>query len=190
MTNYTENLKKRIILVVIGILCYYFAAIPISLVPRLLLPGDTVSYLLGFSLYSLVSIGLLFYFVYRALFKVNPSLMPITKKHKKAILVATIMIPGLFIAFSSGLVVPEWEQGECTISSSMRMQDGTLQGSTTSQTVSGISECLNHCRYQDDFNPELEKTCQFRGLFDSTPTAITDESAEHGNDTLFDVKIK
>ena len=190
MSNYRHNLRKRIIWIAIGILCYYFAIIPISLIPRVLLPGTSLSYFSGFSLYSLVSIGLLLYFIYRALFKVNPSLMPLIKKYKKIMLVSVIIIPTLTIVLPSGLIVPEWEQGECSISSAMIMQDGTFQGSTTSQTITGISECLNHCKYYDDFNPKLEKTCQFRGLFGSAPIVITNESVEYNNEITFDGKIK
>ncbi len=189
MTNYFENLRKRVIWIAVGILCYFFAIIPVSLIPHILLPVTDMSYFSGFSLYSLVSIGLLFYFVYRALFKVNPSWMPLVRKYKKTMLVFVTIIPTLFIVLPSGLIVPEWEQGQCSISSSMVMQDGTFQGSTTSQTMSDISECLDHC-YYDDFNPKLEKTCQFRGLFDSAPTVITSESAEYDGKIAFDGKIR
>jgi len=190
MTNYFENLRKRIIWIAIGILCYYFAIIPLSLIPHFLLPGIGMSYFSGFSLYSFVSIGLLLYFIYRALFKVNPSLTPLVKKYKKILLITTITIFTLMISLHSGMIVPEWEQGECSISSSMIMQDGTFQGSTTSQTITGISKCLNHCKYYDNFNPELEKICQFRGLFGSAPIVITNESVEYNNEITFDGKRK
>ncbi|QMU55218.1 MAG: hypothetical protein GKS07_10185 [Nitrosopumilus sp.] len=190
MTNYFENLRKRIIWIIIGILCYYFAIIPISLISHVTLPGIGLSYFSGFSSYQLVSMGLLFYFVYRALFKVNPSFMPLIKKYKKILLVFVIITSTSTIVLPSGLIVPEWEQGECRISSSMIMQDGTSQGSTTSQTMTGISECLDHCRHYDDFNPKLEKTCQFRGLFDSVPTVMTNESTEYDGKIAFDGKIR
>lgn len=192
MTNYFENLRKRIIWIAIGILCYYFAAIPISLIPHLLLPGIGISSFSAFGLYSFVSIGLLLYFVYRALFKVNPSLMPLFKKlkiYKKIILSTIIIIPLTTIVISSGLIIPELEYGECAISSSMIMLDGTHQGSTTSQSMNNISECLNHCKYYDDFNPKLEKTCQFRGLFGSDPIVITNESVDYNNKIKFNGKI-
>ena len=190
MTNYFENVPKRIIWIVIGILCYYFAIIPISLIPHVLLPGIGLSYFSGFSSYQFVSTGLLLYFVYRALFKVNPSLMPLIKKYKKSVLIFLIMIPTLIMTLYSGLIVPEWEQGECRISSSMVMQDGIFQGSTTSQSIAGVSECLDHCKFHDDFNPKLEKTCQFRGLFDSAPTYTTKESTEYNIEVTFDGKRK
>ncbi len=190
MTNYFENLRKRVIWIAVGILCYYFAVIPISLIPHVLLPGIGLNYFSGFSSYQLVSIGLLSYFVYRALFKVDPTLMPLIKKYKKIMLVSAMIITTLTIILPSGLIVSEWEQGECSISSAMVMQDGTFQGSTTSQSISGVSECLDHCKYYDDFNPKLEKTCQFKGLFDSAPTVITDESAEYDSKIAFDGKIK
>ena len=190
MTNYFENLRKRVIWIVIGILCYYFAIIPISMIPHVLLPGTSMSYFSGFSLYSLVSIGLLLYFVYRALFKVNPSFMPLIKKYKKPILVFVIIIFTSTVVLPSGLIIPEWERGQCSVSSAMIMQDGTFQGSTTSQTMTGKSECLDHCKYYNDFNPKLEKTCQFQGLFDSSPTVITNESAEYDSKIAFDGKIK
>ena len=190
MKNYFENLHKRIIWVAIGILCYYFAIIPVSLIPRLLLPGNSLSYFSDFSLYSLVSIGLLLYFVYRALFRVSPSLMPPVSKHKKIILVFFVVVSMLSVALPSGLILPEWAQGQCSISSAMIMQDGTFQGSTTSQTMSGISECHDHCKYQDELNPKLEKTCEFRGMFDSAPIGITNESAEYNHEITFDGKRK
>lgn len=190
MIDYTKNLRKRIILIIIGILCYYFAIVPLSLIPHVLLPGFGMSYFSNFSLYSFVSIGLLLYFVYRALFKVNPSLTPLVKKYKKIILIITIAIFILMIFLPSGIIVSEWEQGECSISSSMMMVDGTNQGSTTSQTISGISECLSHCKYHDSFNPKLEKICQFRGLFGSDPIMITTESVEYQNKVTYDGKRK
>ncbi len=190
MTNYFENLRKRVIWIAIGILCYFFAIIPMSLIPHILLPGTGMSYFSGFSLYSLVSTGLLLYFVYRALFKVNPSWLPLIKKYKKMMLIFVTIIPISIIVLPSGLIVPEWEQGQCSISSSMVMPDGTFQGSTTSQSITGVSECLDHCKYYDDFNPKLEKTCQFRGLFDSAPTVITNESVEYDSKIAFDGKIK
>lgn len=191
MINYKENLRKRIILIIIGILCYYFAIIPLSLIPHL--SGIGMNYFSGFSLYPFVSIGLLLYFVYRALFKVNPSLMPLFKKlkiPKKIILSIIVIIPLVTIVISSGLIIPEWEQGECRISSSMVTLDGTHQGSTTTQTMRNISECLDHCKYPDDFNPKLEKICQFRGLFGSAPVVITNEFVEYTNEITFDEKRK
>lgn len=175
MTNYFENLRKRIIWIAIGILCYYFAAIPISLIPHFLLPGTGMSYFSGFSLYSLVSIGLLLYFVYRALFKVDPSLMPLFKKSKKIIVPCIVAIPILAIILPSGLIIPEWERGECSISSTSYSVNGQPMGSTTSQSITGISECLTHCKAPDLHRPESETTCQFRGLFDSDIVVRTPE---------------
>ena len=100
------------------------------------------------------------------------------------------MISTLTIILPGGLIAPEWERGQCRISSDMIMPDGTFQGSTTSQTMTGMSECLNHCKYYDNFNPKLEKTCQFQGLFDSAQTVMTNESAEYNSEITFDGKMK
>lgn len=193
MTNYKENLHKRIILIIIGILCYYFVFIPVSLLLHVVLPGIGINYFSGFSLFPFINIGLLLYFVYRALFKVNPSLMPLFKKlkiYKKIILSTIVIIPLVIIVISSGLIIPEWEQGECTIYSTNYSITGTPRGSSTEQTMSNISECLDNCKYYDEWNNKSEKTCQFRGLFGSDPIVITNESVEYENKIKFDGKIK
>jgi len=175
MSIYKENLRKRIILVIAGILCYFFAVIPLSIIPHVLFLGNSMGHFADFSLYRFVSIGLLLYFVYRALFKVDPSLMPLFKKFKKILVPCIIIIPILTIILPSGLIIPELEQGECSISSTAYTIHGQPIGSTTSQSITSISECLTHCKTSNLYNPESGITCQFRGLFGSDVIVRTPE---------------
>ena len=184
MTYYKTNLRKRIILVTVGILCYFFAVIPLSLMPHFLFLGNSMGPFADFSLYRFVSIGLLLYFVYRALFKVDPSLMPLFKKFKKILVPCIVVIPILTIILPSGLVIPEWEQGECLISSTAYSVNGQPMGSTTSQSITSVSECLTYCKTPDLYYPESELICQFRGLFGSDVVARTPEDFANSEDKI------
>lgn len=191
MTNYFENLRKRIIWIAVGVLCYYFAVIPLSLVPHFLLPGTAVSYFSGFSLYSLVSFGLLFYFVYRAVAKVDPPLTPLLRKYKKILLISTVILFTLLIALPSGMIVPDWEQGECIVSSTAYAPDGEPMGGTTSQSIGGKSDCLSHCKYDNSINHNDDSTCQFRGIFGSEIVFRTSEDFANSDGKIkFNGKLK
>ena len=177
MTDYVENLRKRIIYIIIGIVVSYFSIIPLGLLHSQFsytpLPDPVSSYFF----FNSVRIGIMVFFLYFALVHIKPSFIPQQKKYRKLIILSILVIFTLSIALPSGYLIPQLEQGGCITKSGSYNEKGNF-GGTSSQGVTTESECIDNCIFTGKFNTREEKFCEFKGIFgkthwEKTPDEIT-----------------
>lgn len=179
-TGILENLHKRIIFVIMGIIVSYFGIIPLGLLYHQLsytpLPNPVSSYFF----FNGMRIGIMVLFLYFALVYIKPSLIPQQKKYRKLIILSIVIIATLTVALPSGYVIPQLEQGGCITKSGSYDETGRFSGSS-SQGVTTESGCIDNCIFSDKFNTREEKFCEFNGVFgktnwEKTPDEITMDS--------------
>jgi hypothetical protein len=178
MIDYKENLRKRIIFVIIGIVSYYLVPAPLSILFSSVSYGETFSSFWFFYVYKGIAISFLIGFLYVALVQVKPSLIPKKTKYRQMIIASIITITILSIMIPSGLIVNDWRQGQCLIKSGTLNENGMLSGSTSSGVGSEL-ECIQHCKFSGRVSMNEGKTCEFNGLFGSahwikTPKDLAD----------------
>ncbi|MCV0391982.1 MAG: hypothetical protein K5790_01670 [Nitrosopumilus sp.] len=166
-TRLLENLRKRIILVILGIITSYFGIIPLGIFYHMLVPSSLPDPLSSYFFFNSMRIGIMVLFLYFALVYVKPSLVPKQEKYKKLVLLVISVIVILVILLPSGYVIPQLEQGGCTTKSGNYNDDGDFRGSS-SQGVTTESECIDNCIFSGKFNTREEKFCEFHGMFGKT----------------------
>ena len=160
----SENLRKRIILVIIGIAGYYTIPIPIGLFLHSVFRTEVITSFWFYYVFQAATISFLVGFLYLAFVKVQPSLVPQQKKFKHMIIVGILIITILSVMIPTGLIVEDWKQGQCLIKSG-RMVDGEIVSGTTSSGVYSEMVCKQHCEFAGRLSPNEDKTCEFKGLF-------------------------
>ena len=164
--NLFENLRKRIILVIIGIVGYYFVPALVGILFRLFTHGELLISLWMYYIYTGSAFAFLIGFLYLALVKVKPSLVPKERKFRIFIgLIITSMVL-LSVLIPSGLIVDDWKQGQC-ITKSGNFKDGKLSG-TTSAGVGSELDCIQNCIVTGRVTMYEDKSCEFNGLFGFT----------------------
>jgi len=68
--------------------------------------------------------------------------------------------------------------------------NGQPMASTTSQSITSISECLTYCKTPDLYNSESKITCQFRGLFGSDIVRTPEDFANSESKIKFNGDLK
>ncbi|MCV0409644.1 hypothetical protein [Nitrosopumilus sp.] len=165
--KFLENLRKRIIIVILGIIASYFGIIPLGLLYHKLsyapLPDPVSSYFF----FNSVRIGIMVLSLYLALVHVKPSLVPQQEKYRKFVLISILIIVTLTVSLPSGYVIPQLEQGGCITKSGSYNDGGNFSGSS-SQGITTESECAYNCIFSGKFNTQEEKFCEFTGIFGKT----------------------
>ncbi len=172
--GFLENIRKRIILVTLGIVGYYLlpAAIHIFLIPMESSPSIWTYYL-----FKTASISFLIGFLYLALVKVKPSLVPKRKKYRQTVAALIILFTILSVLIPVGLIVKDWTHGYCITSSGTTREDGKFSG-TASYGEGSEFECVRSCVMTGNVSMDEEKFCKFDGLFgvtnwEKTPSDFT-----------------
>ncbi|QLH06648.1 hypothetical protein [Nitrosopumilus ureiphilus] len=153
--NYTENIKKRIILVIVAVVAYIFVPIPISLSMLSFLYSPSFP-LAGIVMHT-IQISVLMILLYGALAWVKPSLVPsyISKKVITAIICVIIILSML----PSGLLSLE-STGSCTI---INNYQGVI--TTSSNVHSTEQQCIDSCIDGGNTNNQYnQKNCEFTGV--------------------------
>lgn len=166
-TRYLENLRKRIILVILGIIAFYFVIIPLGILYRMLVPFSLSDPVSSYFFFNSIRIGIMVLFLYLALSHTKPSLIPQQKKYRKLVIFLITMIITVSVALPSGYVIPQLEQGGCITKSGSYTDDGDFSGSS-SQGITTESECVENCIFSGKFNTREEKFCEFEGIFGKT----------------------
>ena len=161
-----ENIKKRIILVMIGIVGYYTIPIPLGMLMHLVLRIELINDFGFYSIFQITTISFLIGFLYIAFVKVKPSLFPQQKKYRQMIVLSILTITILSIMIPGGLIVKDWKQGQCLIKSGTFNEDGMMSG-TTSSGVGSELECILNCKFLGRVSMNEDKSCEFNGLFGS-----------------------
>ncbi len=153
--NYTENIKKRIILVIVAIVAYIFVPIPISL--SLLSFFTMPSFPIAGYVLHLIRTFVLVILLYGALAWVKPSLVPlyISKKIIYAVICGIVILSVL----PSGMLSLE-STGSCEI---FNNSQGVM--STSNNVRSTEQECIDSCiDGSDESNQYNQKSCRFNGV--------------------------
>lgn len=153
--NYAENIKKRIILVIIAVVSYTFVPIPISLlmVSFFYSPSFPIT---GIVMHAM-QISVLIVFLYGALAWVKPSLVPpyISKKIISAVICGIVILSVL----PSGMLSLE-PTGSCEI-----FNNSQSVMSTSNNVRSTEQECIDSCTDGSDENNQYnQKSCRFNGV--------------------------
>lgn len=162
-----ENLRKRVILVIIGIITSYFAIIPLGLLYHQFSYAPLPDPISSYFFFNSVRIGIMVLFLYFALVHTKPSLIPQQKKYQKLIMLSIFVIITLTIAFPSGYLIPQLEQGGC-VTKTGSYDEQRRFGGMSSQGVTTESECVDNCIFSGKFNTKEEKFCEFDGVFGKT----------------------
>ena len=166
-SRYFENLRKRIVLVVLGIVASYFGIIPLGMAYHMFASFSETDPVFSYFFFNGVRIGIAVLFLYLALVSTKPSFVPQQEKYRKLVLVGIFVIALVFVAVPSGYVVPQLEQGACITKSGIYDEDGNFGGSS-SQGITTESECVDSCVFSGKFNTREEKFCEFNGVFGKT----------------------
>ena len=166
-TRYLENLRKRTILVILGIVASYFGIIPLGILYRMLIPSSLPDPVSSYFFFNSIRIGIMVLFLYLALAHTKPSLVPKQEKYRKLVLLAIFVIITLTVALPSGYVIPQLEQGGCITKSGNYDENGNFGGSS-SQGMTTEDECIDNCIFSGKFNTREEKLCEFKGIFGKT----------------------
>lgn len=180
-TRLLENLRKRIIFVIIGIAGYYLVPVPISLLFNIFFHGELLTSIWAFYIFKGAAIFFLVGFLYIAFVKVKPSLMPHQKKFKQMLIVGILAITILSVVIPSGLIVDDWKQGQCLIKSGTINENGVIYG-TTSSGVGSEEECIQNCKFSGRVSMNEDKSCEFNGLFGITHWIKTPKDFEDVED--------
>lgn len=159
-----ENLRKRIILVIVGVAGYYLSPAPLGMLFGSLSYGELLTSLWLFYAYKGIGISFLIVFLYLALVKTGPSLVPKQKKYRHLIGLVIASTVLLSVLIPSGMIVEEWTQGQCITKSGSFKDDGEFRGTTSSGSGSEL-ECIQSCIFAGKVSMNEEKTCKFNGLF-------------------------
>lgn len=166
-TRYLENLRKRIILVILGIVASYFGIIPLGILYHMLVSSPLPDPVSSYFFFNGIRIGIMVLFLYLALVHTKTSLVPKQEKYKKLVLLAIFVIITFTVALPSGYVIPQLEQGGCITKSGNYDENGNFGGSS-SQGVTTETECDDNCIFSGKFNTREEKFCEFKGIFGKT----------------------
>ncbi len=166
-TRRLENLRKRIILVILGIVASYFGIIPLGMFYHMFTSFSTPDPVFSYFFFNGARIGIMVLFLYFALVRVKPSLVPQQEKYRKLVLLTIFVIVALAVCLPSGYVIPQLEQGGCITKSGNYNDDGNFGGSS-SQGITTESECIDNCVFSGKFNTREEKFCEFKGVFGKT----------------------
>ena len=162
-----ENLRKRIIFVAFGIVASFFGIIPLGMVYHMFTSFSTADPVLPYFLFNSIRIAIMVLFLYIALVRVKPSLVPCNGKYRKLVMLGIFVIVILTVALPSGYVIPQLEQGACITKSGTYDKDGKFGGSS-SQGINTESECIDSCIFSGKFNTREDKFCEFKGMFGKT----------------------
>ena len=165
-TRLLENLRKRIIFVIIGIAGYYLVPVPFGILINIFFHGELLTSLWTFYIFKGTAIFFLVGFLYIAFVKVKPSLMPQQKKYRQMIIVGISTITIISILIPSGLIIDDWKQGQCLIKSGSINEKERFSG-TTSSGVGSELECKQNCKFSGRVSMDEDKSCEFNGLFGS-----------------------
>ena len=165
--RYLENLRKRVILVVAGIIASYFGIIPLGILYRMFESFSESDPVESYFFFSSIRIGIMALFLYLALVHTKPSLVPKQKKYRGTVLFAILGTITIMILLPSGYVVPQIEQGGCITKSGSYNDDGVFRG-MTSQGITTESECAENCILSGKFDTREEKICEFKGVLGKT----------------------
>ena len=171
MTEYEQNLRKRILIVFGAIAVYYLINFPYLLINGFFNQPTLQNGLPGYFIYNVIKFGTVSAILYVALVVVKPSLFPKSKKHKQLVILTVIMVPISVIAVQSGYVIPELEQGLCITHSGTANEDGNFIGSR-SQGISTESECNASCEFNSKTSMGEDKLCEFHGVYGKTDWMI------------------
>ena len=153
--NYTENIKKRIILVIVAVVAYIFVPIPISLsiIPFLY----SQSFLIAGIVMHAIQIFVLVLLLYGALAWIKPSLIP--QYISKKIITVVIVVIVILTLLPSGMLTLE-PVGTCEI---FNNSQGVM--STSNNVHSTEQECIDSCTDGSDENNQYnQKSCRFNGV--------------------------
>jgi len=142
-TRLLENLRKRIIFIIIGITGYYLSPVPMSILLNIFFHGKVLTSIWTFYVFKVIAISFLVGFLYIAFVKVKPSMVPHQKKYRQMIIVSIVIIASLSVLIPSGLIVNDWKQGQCLITSGP-MNDKERFAGTVSSSINSESECVRH----------------------------------------------
>ena len=153
--NYTENIKKRIILLVIAITAYILVPIPIGL--SMFSFFNPISFpLVGF-ITHVIQVFVLVILLYGALDWIKPSLVPksISKK-----VVGGIIFGIVFLSILPTGILSLEPTGSCTIiNNSQEGKSLSNDGRSTEQ------ECIDSCLREGDKTTLFNQVrCEFQGL--------------------------
>ena len=166
-TRCLENLRKRIILVILGITASYFGIIPLGMLYHMFTSFPESDPVTSYFFFNGVRTVIMVVFLYLALVHVKPSLVPQQENYRKIILIIILIIATLTVALPSGYIIPHLEQGGCITKSGSYNDDGDFRG-TSSQGITTESECEDNCILSGKFNTREEKFCEFKGIFGKT----------------------
>lgn len=162
-----ENLRKRIILAILGIIASYFVIIPLGLLYRMFTSFSESDPVISYFFFNSIRIGMMVLFLYLALVHIKPSLVPKQEKYRKLVLLSMFAIITLTVTIPSGYILPQLEQGACITKSGIYNNDSNFRGST-SQGITTESECADNCIFSGKFNTREEKICEFKGILGKT----------------------
>ena len=165
--NYTENIKKRIIFVILAIVAYIFLPIPIGL-SMFSFFHPTSFPIAGYVVHA-IQVFVFVILIYGALAWVKPSLVPqyISKKIIVGVICAIIIL-----AVLPGGLWPLEPVGLCIISN--KSQGGNSM-STNGQSTE--QQCIDGCLQAENANNEFNQiSCEFDGV--STSWSKTPEELQ------------
>ena len=157
-----ENIRKRAIVVIIGIAGFYLIPIPTGIILHSIFPADIVVSA-SYYIFTAVTMSFLVVCLFIAFVGVKPSLVPQKKKYRQIIVVGVAAIAVFAVIVPLGLIVREWQQGQCIITSGNKIGD-RISG-TTSSSFQLETECIRQCEFAGRTSMTEEKTCEFRGMF-------------------------
>lgn len=159
-----ENLRKRIIFVIVGIAGYYLVPVPIGILLNIFFHGEFLTSLWTFYIFKGTAISFLVGFLYVAFVRVKPSMIPHQKKYRQMIIVGILTITILSILIPTGLIVDDWKQGQCLIKSGSINEKENFAG-TISSGIGSELECMQNCKFSGRVSMNEDKSCEFNGLF-------------------------
>ena len=177
-SRYLENLPKRIIFVILGVVVSYFGIIPLGMAYHMFTSFSDTDPVMSYFFFNGVRIGIFVLFLYLALVRTKPSFIPQQEKYRKLALLGIFVIVVLFVAVPSGYVLPQLEQGACITKSGTFDDDGDFGGSS-SQGIKTESECVDSCIFTGKFSPQEDKFCEFRGIFGKTQWMQTPDDFQY-----------
>ena len=166
-SRYLENSRKRIVFVIVGIVVSYLGVVPLGILYHQFSSASLPDPISSYFFFNSVRIGIMVLFLYLALVYVKPSFVPQQRKYQKLVIFSILAIAIMFVAFPSGYVVPQLEQGACITKSGSYDEKGRFGGSS-SQGITTESECIENCIFSGKFNTREEKFCEFEGIFGKT----------------------
>lgn len=178
MIDFRINLHKRIIVLILGIIGFYFGFIPVSLLVNIVSgqlgiqsienPGS-IQYAHTI-LFGVIRFAFLFLAIYLAFVKIKPSLIPRSKINRKRLAIGVIVFLFLLLAIPNGFFMGKQIQGQCSFRS---VSDEQNMASTTSSSIRSESECLEICRGSPSLGASYYSECKFKGAFGQSNWTVT-----------------